>query len=113
MALGRSGFLSERLWDAAWAVGVPRGAFWEDCLSWEGGNGENGDIREIDITYSSLAMFSRPQGSKKDTKAVSEAPKRGPEAPVFKGMFVFLFLVSFHALCCFFVLFGSFLVFLF
>ena len=36
----------------------------------EGGSGENSDLGEIDIPYSTLAMFLRPRGSQKYTKRI-------------------------------------------
>ena len=56
------------------APGVPRGAFWEEFLGREGSNGANGDISEIDIPYSTLAMFSTSQCSQRSTKNGTKEP---------------------------------------
>ena len=52
------------------ALGGPGGPFLEDFLGLEGGSSENCDIDEIDIPYSTLAMFLMSQGSPKSTKTV-------------------------------------------
>ncbi len=44
------------------ALGVCRGAFWKEFIGWEGSDGENGDTREIDVLYDTLAMFLKSKG---------------------------------------------------